>query len=1109
MSLVRVFIHKILSYRALQSVVLGFFLTYTALSYSTEVDVELFNLDKGLSQSNVTALHFDSYGFLWVGTQEGLNRYDGYSFQTYQNNPVNSATIGNNFILSIAEDQEGNLWVGTWRGLSVFNHKTNSFKNFFHSDTDSTSLSSDRVFDVFVDKENRVWAKTLESIDLYKPESNSFSRFPHFSDSLTSFSDVNDFDLFEDSRNNLWVGTKDGLMLFDRAKGIFKRYSHNPQIKQSLSSNRINSISEDSSGFLWVGTTNGLNRYNPNSDNFSRFFYNPKNPLSINCLFIDNNERFLVGTDGGLNVFDPKTKTIKPIVLNFEGTVLQSSRVNHLIKDESDILWIGSHIGLAKMDLKRKKFRGYFKSNQGDNLFSSNAVSSVLFKDEANIWIGTWGTGLFLYNRQTNEAVKYSSSLGFPYTICNDYVHIIKEISGGRLLIGTRNGIQLFDKNTRTFSDFFEQYGPELSQLFQDKRIYGIEEDPNGNIWIATRLGLHRFNYKTITNYYHVPNDTLSLSSSEIHCIELDGDYLWVGTLDGLNRLNLKTNTISRFKRKEGYFEGGLVSNDIVSLKVDSKENLWIGTPSGLNVYHKESNTFSLLTNGDGLPNNLIYAIEEDVNGNIWVSTNWGLARIEKGSYKVTSYEVSDGLQSYEYNVGASYQTASGELFFGGTAGLNSFHPDSLIINTRIPPIEITSIELVGTGAQQYLSVVGKDEIVLQPNHSLINIEFAALDFTDPHKNTFKYMMEGLENEWFSLGTRRMVAFSNLREGVYTFRVKGANTDDIWNNEGVSLRIVVKTKFWKSRVALTIYATLFVVFLVVFLRVRTRILRRTSRLLKEREHSMHEIEKQKEALVVQNKSITDSINYAKRIQEALMPSESYFSNILPNSFILYMPKDIVSGDFYWINETDSKVFVAAIDCTGHGVPGAFMSIIGVELLRNVTNVMGINDAAGILNMLDKGVYDTFSKGKDSTNATVKDGMDVAFCVLDKDKNELQFAGAFSNLYIIRDSRIIEVKGDRNTVGTGGDLNNPMFSSHIIPLQNDDMVYMFTDGYVDQFGGPEGKKFKFRRFRHLLLNIHKYPLEIQKKHLLGSINEWKGASEQVDDILIIGLRHIVM
>jgi ligand-binding sensor domain-containing protein/serine phosphatase RsbU (regulator of sigma subunit) len=1076
-------------------------------SSETVIPVESFNIDNGLSQSNVTSLLLDSYGFLWVGTQDGLNRYDGYSFKAYRNNPLDDTSLSNNNILSICEDNEGNLWVGTWYGLSVFDRSTETFTNYYHSPDNPKTLSADRIFDLYRDKSGIIWVKTIESVDKYDSQSNSFVRYPHYSDHFTSYSDVNGFSMFEDSHNRFWVGTKDGLLLFDREEGEFKRYHHDPKDSRTISDNRVTSIVEDSDSNLWIATSHGINRYVPEKDTFIRYFHGKpaaNQSRIFNVLFVDSKGRLFVGTEAGLSQFNTQTREFTNYLVDADGRLLYSSVVNAIIEDNSQILWVGTQAGLLKWDMKPPKFKNYSKNAQGENLFASNTIASV-YDDEHTTWIGTWGNGLYLFNRKTNRVLaNYSTGSPYPYTIPNNFVHVVQRLSNGELLIGTRNGVLQYDEQSKKFLDFFELHGVDASPIIAENRVYAISEDGNGNIWIATRLGLHRFNYDTIESFYHIPGDSLSLTSSEIHCLEVDGDDLWVGTFNGLNRINLNSYSIEKFQRDDQYSLGGLISNDIVSLKLDSKDFLWVGTSSGLHRYNKDDGHFKLYTGSNGLPNNLIYAIEEDHNGNIWVSTNWGVAMLNPDSEQVTSYAVSDGLQSFEFNLGASHKSATGEIFFGGISGLNSFHPDSIAPNQFTPPIAITSIEFVGASGQQEISIVGRNEIVIQQNYSLINIEFAALDFTQPQKNVFMYKLEGLEDDWINLGTKRSATFSNLPEGTYIFRVKGANCDNVWNNEGVSVRIVVKTEFWKSRLAYWLYGITFVSSLLLFLRARTKILRKTSRLLREREHTMSEVEKQKEALLIQNKSITDSINYAKRIQEALIPSEYHFRHILPESFILYMPKDIVSGDFYWINETENKIFVAAIDCTGHGVPGAFMSIIGVELLRNITNVMGINDAAEILNRLDKGVHDTFSKGGDA-NTSVKDGMDVSFCVIDKEQNILQFAGAFSNLYLIRDSKIIEVKGDRFSVGTGGDLDKPLFNSHLIPIQPEDMIYMFTDGYVDQFGGPEGKKYKFRRFRHLLLNIHKYPLDIQRKYLLGSINEWKGSLEQVDDILIIGIK----
>jgi serine phosphatase RsbU (regulator of sigma subunit) len=264
-----------------------------------------------------------------------------------------------------------------------------------------------------------------------------------------------------------------------------------------------------------------------------------------------------------------------------------------------------------------------------------------------------------------------------------------------------------------------------------------------------------------------------------------------------------------------------------------------------------------------------------------------------------------------------------------------------------------------------------------------------------------------------------------------------------------------------------------------------------------------EIAKQKEELTVKNKSITASINYAKRIQEAMLPSEYLFKKLLPDSFILYQPKDIVSGDFYWITEKNDKIFVAAVDCTGHGVPGAFMSIIGFDLLRNITREQGVEEPAQILNLLDIGISDTFSKHV--SDEKVRDGMDISLCIIDRNNSLIEFAGAYNPVYIVRENKIIEINGNRLSIGRTDIVEYMKFENHKFTYKSNDMVYLFSDGYADQFGGPLGKKFKLRRFRHLLMTIHNLPVKKQKTFLEENIENWKGQLEQVDDILVIGIR----
>ena len=304
-----------------------------------------------------------------------------------------------------------------------------------------------------------------------------------------------------------------------------------------------------------------------------------------------------------------------------------------------------------------------------------------------------------------------------------------------------------------------------------------------------------------------------------------------------------------------------------------------------------------------------------------------------------------------------------------------------------------------------------------------------------------------------------------------------------------------------------IYGIIIIILIYFFIQYRTKSLRKANQILIEKDIASREVEKQKEELAIKNKNITDSIQYAKKIQEALLPSDIMFKKLFPDSFILFKPKDIVSGDFYWITERNNKVFVSAVDCTGHGVPGAFMSLIGFKILENIIKVQGIEKPAEILNILSIGIENTFHR--DEEDYLLKDGMDLTFCVFDRDKKQLEYAGAFNPLYLIRDNKLIETRADRFSIGLKYTLNEPNeYTNHSVSIKKGDMIYLFSDGYPDQFGGPNGKKFMYRRFRHLLLTIHNLPLQEQKDSLEKSIEDWKGEEyEQIDDILVIGIKPV--
>jgi serine phosphatase RsbU (regulator of sigma subunit) len=549
-------------------------------------------------------------------------------------------------------------------------------------------------------------------------------------------------------------------------------------------------------------------------------------------------------------------------------------------------------------------------------------------------------------------------------------------------------------------------------------------------------------------------------------------------------------------------------SNTVFAVNVDANGDIWVGTSSGLNRYDRETNSFEFFRDPVELSEIRIYGIQEDEEGNLWLSSDHGLGRYEPELEVYIQFNPSDNSWNSEFLPRSSYKHPDGRLYFGSISGLNTFHPDSIPYNPYVPPLSFTQfIRFMEQGGMSKPLELDRATSVTMPRGvEIVTIRFSALEFTDPESNRYLYKMvrKGQDGLWIHNREQNYVTFYQLTPGTYTLSVKGSNNDLLFSEEAIELEIIIPFPFWNKTLAILAYALVGALFIFLVIQIRTRNLRRSNRILRDKEISAKEIAKQREDLARKNKNITDSIMYAKRIQHALLPNNEIFTDLLPNSFVLFKPKDIVSGDFYWINQHGNKIYVAAVDCTGHGVPGAFVSIIGFELFRKITASEQGSNPAMILDTLNENFTDMFSDGE---QVYLNDGMDLSLCIIDRKEQSLDYSGAFNPLYLVRNETIIEVKADRFSVGAdvhfSGD--RKLFKSHKIFLQKDDVIYLFSDGYADQFGGPEGKKFKYRRFRHLLLTIHRYPMEKQREILDASIEEWKGGIDQVDDILVIGIK----
>ncbi len=1071
-----------------------------------------YGLEHGLSQISVNALFQDSFGFIWIGTQDGLNRFDGYEFLVYRHQPSDPGSLSSSYIRSVIEDGDGNIWAGTRDGLNKLDRTTDSFVKYRHDPGNPESVSSNDIHHIFRDRAGKIWVSTGVGLDRMDIETGVFARFPFPGNIRIELSNSRGF-IHEDEQGRLWIGTPEGLFVFDRLTEEYTVYRHDQDAPSSISNSDARSAYITTEGYFLVGTSDGLNivdriRRDFHSFHLSHGSFDDRKVNSINSLAEDDSGTLWAGTDKGLFFFPGSTDEFfpgHPESLPF----FSDYEVSAVINDHSGNLWVGTLGGLYMVDSQDKFKTWRVHDFLPDAPRAASLIASVNARGGGELWLGTWGAGLYIIDRESGNAVHYhSESPQANRRISNDYVHVIFAGSHGRTIIGTRNGLDIFREDLGRFIPFCPFPGNGDCSVFSSNRVYAIYEDSHQVIWVGTRNGLHSFRGDSLVSYYHNPGDTLGIPSSQANDIlECREGYIWIATDNGLSRYNRESGKFYNFSKDPAMGRFSLSNNEITCLHEDSAGNLWIGSAAGLNRYFRSTGSFIVFSEMEGLPNNLIYSILEDDNGRLWMSTNRGIARFDPASLEIVNYDVADGLQSYEFNLGARHQTPGGELFFGGVNGVSAFFPDKIRINENIPQLAVTRFEIFSPEGRTTVNVRDGDEVILTYDRNSISLEFAALDFTRPAKNRYEYILEGLDNTWTYSGNRRIASYSRIPPGSYVFRVKGSNNDGIWNEWGVAVGIVVLTPWWQSVYAWIFYSLLFMFFIYMTVLYSTRRLRSANSVLREKELASAEVSRQKEELILKNKNITDSINYAKRIQMALMPKSRHFRQLFPESFVFYKPKDIVSGDFYWINQINDKIFFAVVDCTGHGVPGAFMSVIGYELLRNIINVKGIEKPSEILNILNEDFSRIFNPAGDK-DFSFRDGMDIGFCVIDRKKARLEFAGAFSPMYLVRNNKITEIKGNRFSVGFMEDLVDEKFDNHFLQLQKDDMIYLFSDGYPDQFGGEEGKKFKYRRFRHMLLNIHALPAQKQEELLNQSIIQWMGDQEQVDDILVLGVRPMV-
>lgn len=814
--------------------------------FALEQDIHFVRLsiEHGLSQAAIRSIIQDHTGYLWIGTQEGLNRYDGYDFATFE--PAVGEDLGllKGWIEVLLVDRSGALWVGTKRqGLVKIDLDKGSMTHFQHDPGNSRSLSSDRIWALHEDLHGDLWVGTEVGLDRLDVTQR---RFTHINLDAPGQEGIRVTSIDQDTAGNLWIATDgDGLLRFNPANDNIRHYRHDPDDPLSLSENRIAKVFIDRPERLWIGTYNGgLYRLDQGGErlvDFSRSLADAQLPAvgMVREIFQDRSGRIWVGSDGGLSQWvDTEQRFVRYIHERSKPLSLSENRVSTLFQDAGGVLWVGTYNGLNKWNPLAANFRHYQQDPDNPRGLISNVVTSFAGDQQGRVWIGTYDGGLQAFDPHN------ASFQPGPDALRSEQVMALQVDAQDHIWVGSySHGLYHFDPVSGQLRHF--KHDPKSQHSLSSDGVTTLVEDRYGALWAGTyRGGINKLESlnEGFIRYRHDPTNPSSLSSDHVLALLEDRNgELWVGTDGGgLNRLDRLREGFSRI-RHDPDDPHSLRSDSIWVIHESEVGDLWIGTGGGGLSRWRASDrlrgkiTFSHYTREQGLPSNSIHGILSDRQGRIWISTNRGISQLDVRTGSIHNYDVSDGLQGFDFNQGAYYGSSDGQFFFGGGNGFNSFTPASIRQNTHIPSVTLTALKKYNKSFNPGVPLSRLKRLNLAHHEEMVTFYFSAFDFTNPMDNRFMYRMKGFDEEWVDAGRQRRATYTNLPAGEYTLQVKAANSDGVWNETGYEMAVHVSPAPWQTWWAFSLYAMFIVAMITGIIYAQTRRLERLMELRKAEE----------------------------------------------------------------------------------------------------------------------------------------------------------------------------------------------------------------------------------------------------------------------------------
>lgn len=1075
---------------------------------------EHISMDDGLSDNSVYAIVQDEIGFLWFATQNGLNRYDGYSFTVIKNTPLVEDAPSNDNMATLLCDGAGSLWIGTWGGgLNVLDTRSGVFKTYLHDPEDPTSLSHNRVQFLYQDGGGSIWIGTAGGgLNRFNKQTESFEHFFSVKGSSSPSSHQRIWAITSDGAGMLWIGTSNGLLCLDPESGHSRTYHRQSGNTKSLSHDIVRSLCYDRQGTLWVGTEDGLNRFNPKDDSFTQYHHDPDDEKSlsdntVNKITEDSRGRFWIGTrSGGLNLFDRHSgAATRHMHDNLLTNSLSYNDVRDIFEDTAGVIWIATRGGgINKLVPTSGQFQHH--TGLGSTFFKESTIEvRTIFKDSTQkLWVGLNGGGIASYDPMTGQTDVYKHDSKNAQSISSNDVYAMREDKQLNIWIGYSGaGLTRFSPETQQFTHYKHRDDSETSLSNDD--VSCIFLSSQGQLWIGTKGGgLNRFNQKTeeFTSYQVGSDPKSSLSNNDVYAITEDGSgNIWIGTYGGgVNCFRPHDESFQVFQSNPER-NNCLSNNNIFCLYRDRQGILWIGTANGgLNRFNPANGKFSHFSLEHGLASDVVYSIEEDNEGFLWLATNIGLSKFHPSTFQVINYDARDGLERVIYRQNASCKSADGRLYFGGINGFTSFLPATITVNDHVPPIVLTEISILNKPLKPVLKIIENDLLDLNYRDNIISFSFTALDFTNSQKNSYAYKLEGFDTDWVFCNTRRFVTYTNLNPGFYTFQVKGTNNTGLWNEKGLRFALNIKPPFWRTWwfQGTAVFIVLGIVFIAYSRRVHN--LERRRKLLEE------EVAVKTRDLVVANTELKQLNN---RLQNELMVARKIQKGLLPEprpdwknlDVICYSkPAFEVGGDFYDYylfpgsegtpDGFRGRMALIVGDVSGKGMPAALLMAVSLGYMQSI---IGQSDSPhDFVGKMDR----TLKPFARSTNQY------CALCYVEIVNQKLHVINTGGITPILRKStgqtHWIEATGLPLGVNVE---EGPVFTDVHKGIDTGDMIIIVSDGVLETMN-QKGELLGFNLFEKMVHDGPQGTAETMLQYLIKALKEFLEGQEPQDDMTLI-------